>query len=59
MLQNLSKMKEMMEMMEMLKEMFPDGFGGDADNPMDLFSGMAGASGMDMSALFNMFGKED
>lgn len=59
MLQNMSKMKEMMEMIEMLKEMFPDGFGGDADNPMDLFSGMAGMSGADMSAVFDMFGKED
>lgn len=59
MLQSMSKMKEMMEMMEMLKEMFPDGFGGDADNPMDLFSGMAGMSGMDMSAVFDMFGKEE
>lgn len=59
MLQSMSKMKEMMEMMEMLKEMFPEGFGGDADNPMDLFSTMAGMSGMDMSAVFDMFGKEE
>lgn len=55
-LQNIGKMKEMMEMMEMLKEMFPEGFGGDADNPMDLFSGM---SGMDLSAVMNLFGKEE
>lgn len=56
MLQSVSRMKEMMEMMDMLKEMFPEGFGGDADNPMELFSGM---SGMDLSAVMNLFGKED
>lgn len=55
-LQNLGRMKEMMEMLDMLKEMFPEGFGGDTDNPMDLFSGM---SGMDLSAVMNLFGKED
>lgn len=59
MLQSMSKMKEMMEMMEMLKEMFPEGFGCDGDNPMDFFSSMAGMSGMDMSAVFDLFGKED
>lgn len=58
-LQNIAKMKEMMEMLEMLKEMFPEGFGGDGENPMDFFSGMAGMPGMDMSTIFNMFGKEN
>ncbi|MCM1027745.1 MAG: hypothetical protein NC432_15070 [Roseburia sp.] len=55
-LQNMSRMKEMMEMLDMLKEMFPEGFGGDTGNPMDLFSGM---TGMDLSAVANLFGKED
>lgn len=59
MLQSMAKIKEMMEMMEMMKEMFPEGFGGDADNPMDILSGMAGMNGMDLSAMFDMFGKED
>lgn len=59
MLHNIAKMKEMMEMMEMLKEMFPEGCGGDGENPMDFFSGMAGMSGMDMSSVFDMFGKEN
>lgn len=59
MLQSMSKMKEMMEMMEMLKEMFPEGFGTDTGDPMDILSGMAGMSGADMSAVFDMFGKED
>lgn len=56
MLQNMGRMKEMMETLDMLKEMFPEGFGGDSGNPMDLFSGM---SGMDLSAVMNLFGKED
>ena len=48
MLQNMGKIKEMMEMAEMMKEMFPEGFSGGADNPMDILSGMAG---MDMSSI--------
>lgn len=44
MLQNMGKMKEMMEMAEMMKEMFPEGFGGGGENPMDILSGMAGMS---------------
>ncbi|MCM1187810.1 MAG: hypothetical protein NC541_00755 [bacterium] len=55
-LQNMGKMKEMMEMMEMMKELFPDGFGGNTGDPMEMLSGMAG---MDLSAVFDMFGKED
>lgn len=51
MLQSMGRIKEMMEMMEMMKEMFPEGFGGDADNPM--------MNGMDLSAMFDLFGKED
>ncbi len=59
MLQGMSRMKEMMEMMDMVKEMFPDGFGSAGDNPMDFFSGMAGMSDMDMSSVFDMFGKDE
>lgn len=51
MLQNMGKMQEMMEMMRMIQELFPEGTA--SDNPMDLFSGMAGG---DMSSLFQMFG---
>ncbi len=51
MLQNMGKIKEMMEMAEMMKEMFPEGFGSGTDNPMDILSGMAGMSGMDMSSI--------
>ena len=43
----------------MMKEMFPEGFGGDADNPMDVLSGMSGMNGMDLSAMFDLFGKEN
>lgn len=60
MLQNMGRMKEMMEMAEMMKEMFPEGFGSgdnpmgmpsmDGMSPMDILSGIAGMSGMDMSA---------
>lgn len=57
-LQNIAKMKEMMEMMEMMKEMFPEGFGNAGENPMDFFSGITGMSGMDISSVFDMFGKE-
>jgi len=57
MLQNMGKIKEMMEMAEMMKEMFPEGFNNGADGPMDIFSGMAGMSGMDMSAVFDMMGQ--
>lgn len=59
MLQSMGRMKEMMEMMEMMKEMFPEGFGGDTGNPADILSGMADMSGADMSALFDLFGKEE
>lgn len=59
MLQNLAKMKEMMSMIEMLKELFPEGFSADGDNPGDILSGLAGMSGMDMSSIFEMMGKED
>lgn len=51
MLQNMGKMQEMMEMMQMLQEMFPEGM--NADNPMDMFSNMAGS---DMASMFRMFG---
>lgn len=51
MLQKMGKIKEMMEMAEMMKEMFPEGFGSGTDNPMDILSGMAGMSGMDMSSI--------
>ena len=54
MLQNMGKMQEMMEMMRMMQEMFPEGMGGmNADNPMDMFSNMAGS---DMASIFQMFG---
>lgn len=57
MLQNMGKMQEMMEMMQMLQEMFPEGINGiggmNADNPMEMFSGMAGS---DMASIFQMFG---
>lgn len=43
-LQNIGRMKEVMEMAEMMKEMFPEGFGGGGENPMDILSGMAGMS---------------
>lgn len=46
MLQNMGRMKEVMEMAEMMKEMFPEGFGGGVENPMDILSGMAGMSDM-------------
>lgn len=59
MLQNFAKMKEMMSMIEMLKELFPEGFGTDGDNPGDILSGLAGMSGMDMSSIFEMMGKEN
>lgn len=59
MLANLGRMKEMMETIQLMKELFPEGFGGDDESPADLLSGMAGISGMDMSALFSMFGKEN
>ncbi|MCM1058175.1 MAG: hypothetical protein NC517_11290 [Firmicutes bacterium] len=61
MLQNMGRLKEMMEMAEMMKELFPDGFGGenpmgmpsaDGMSPMDILSGMAGMSGADISAAF-------
>lgn len=58
-LQNFARMKEMMSMVEMMKELFPEGFGADGDNPGDILSGLAGASGMDLSAIFNVMGKED
>lgn len=51
MLQSMGKMKEFMEMAEMIKDMFPDGFGDGADNPMDILSGMAGMPGMDLSSI--------
>lgn len=51
MLQNMGKIKEMMEMAEMMKDMFPEGFGSGTDNPMDILSGMAGMTGMDMSSI--------
>ena len=51
MLQNMGKMQEMMEMMHMLQEMFPEGM--DANNPMDMFTNMAGS---DMASVFQMFG---
>lgn len=54
MMQSMSKMQEMMEMMQMMQELFPEGMG--SGNPMDLFSGMAGA---DMSSVFQMFGSGD
>lgn len=63
MLQNMGKMKEMMEMAEMMKEMFPEGFGGGGEtpmggmSPMDILSGMAGMSGTDVSAVFDMMGQ--
>lgn len=50
-LQNMGKMQEMMEMMQMLQELFPEGM--NADNPMDMFSNMAGS---DMASIFQMFG---
>lgn len=50
-LQNMGKMQEMMEMMQMLQELFPEGM--NADNPMDMFSNMAGS---DMASVFQMFG---
>lgn len=53
MLQNMGKMQEMMEMMQMLQEMFPEGM--NANNPMDMFSGMAGS---DMASVFQMFGAD-
>lgn len=46
MLQNMGRMKEVMEMAEIMKEMFPEGFGGGGENPMDILSGMAGMSDM-------------
>lgn len=46
MLQNMGRMKEVMEMAEMMKEMFPEGFGSEGENPMDILSGMAGMSDM-------------
>lgn len=58
-LQNFARMKEMMSMMEMMKELFPEGFGADGGNPGDILSGLAGASGMDLSAIFEMMGKEN
>lgn len=58
MLQNLTKMKEMMSMLDMLKELFPEGFGGDGDNPGDILSAFAGMSGADLSPLFGMLQKD-
>ena len=58
----ISKMKEMMEMMEMLKELFPEGMNSEGGNPMDILSGMTGMpdlGGMDLSSVFDMFGKKE
>ena len=58
----LKKMQEMMEMMEMLKELFPEGMNSEGGNPMDILSGMTGMpdlGGMDLSSVFDMFGKKE
>lgn len=55
MYQNFENMQEMIKMADMIKDMFPEGdipFGGD---PSALFSGLSGASGIDMSQMFEMF----
>lgn len=54
MLCNLTKMKDIMNMLDMLKELFPDGFGGDGNNSEDVLSLLSGLSGTDLSPLFEM-----
>lgn len=61
MLQMMSRMKEAFDMINLLKELFPEGFQGGDNNPMDILSGMSGMSGMsgqDISAIFDLFRKE-
>lgn len=62
MMQTMNRMQEMMEMMEMLKELFPEGMNSEGGNPMDILSGMTGMpdlGGMDLSSVFDMFGKKE
>lgn len=74
MLQQMSRLQSMLEMMQMMQELFPEGFGGDTQNPADILSGLSGMSGMpnlsnmpdmsgmgdmDLSALFQMFGNQN
>lgn len=61
---NIGNIQEMMQMIQMMRDLFPEGMGGDPENGSDFLSaltGMMGASGMpdlsgiDLSQIFEMF----
>lgn len=69
MIQNFNQIREMLNTLSLLQELFPDGFSGgtqpfssDSNSSMEAFdflSMLGGMSGMDMSEMLNIFGKED
>ena len=69
MIQNFNQIREMINTLSLLQELFPDGFSGvtqpfssDSNSSMEAFdflSMLGGMSGMDMSEMLNIFGKED
>lgn len=52
--QNFENMQEMMQMVQMMKDLFPEGDNPLGGDPSGLFSGLSGASGFDISQLFEM-----
>jgi len=45
MLRQMSQIQNIIEMMQMMQELFPEGFGGDSQNPSDILSGLSGMFG--------------